>query len=53
MTSAPTAAVTFPFLAPVLLVQLAVDEQLSQQGHEIQVHHCIVCTAVRIDPSWG
>jgi transposase len=51
-TATPTSAVVFTLFAPVMLVQFAVDEQLSLQGHGIQDHHRIVCEAVGIDPGW-
>jgi hypothetical protein len=51
-TATPTSAVVFSLLAPVMLVQLAVDAQPSLQVHGIQDHHRIVCAAVGIDPAW-
>ena len=51
-TSTPTAAVVFTLFAPVMLVQFAVDEQLSLQVHGIQDQHRIVCEAVGIEPDW-
>ena len=51
-TATPTSAVVFTLFAPVMLVQFAVDEQLSLQGYGIQDHHRIVCEAVGIDPGW-
>jgi transposase len=51
-TAAPTAAVVFTLFAPVMLVQFAVDKQLSLQMHGVQHHHRIICEAVGIDPGW-
>jgi transposase len=51
-TATPTATVVFTLFAPVMLVQVVVDEQLSLQVHGIQDHHRIVCEAVGIDPGW-
>jgi transposase len=51
-TATPTSAVVFTLFAPVMLVQFAVDEQLSLQGHGIQDHHRLVCEAVGIDLGW-
>jgi transposase len=51
-TSTPTAAVVFTLFAPVMLMQFAVDEQLSLQMHGVQDYHRIVCEAVSIDPDW-
>src|SRR5262245_5556091 len=51
-TATPTSAVVFTLFAPVMLVQFAVDEQLSLQVHGIQDYHRIVCEAVSIDPDW-
>ena len=51
-TSTPTAAVVFTLFAPVMLVQFAVDEQLSLQIHGVQDYHRIVCEAVGINPDW-
>jgi hypothetical protein len=51
-TATPTSAVVVTWLAPVMLVQFAVDAQPSLQVHGIQDHHRIVCEAVGIDPGW-
>jgi transposase len=51
-TATPTAAVVFTLFAPVMLVQFAVDKQLTLQMHGVQPHHRIICEAVDIDPGW-
>jgi transposase len=51
-TATPTAAVVFALFAPVMLVQFAVDKQLTLQMHGVQHHHHIICEAVDIDPGW-
>jgi transposase len=51
-TSTPTAAVVFTLFAPVMLVQFAVDGQLSLQAHGVQEFHLIVCDAAGIDYTW-
>ena len=51
-TATPTAAVVFALFAPVMLVQLVVDNRTSLQGHGIQDHHLMICEAVGIDPAW-
>src|SRR5215813_1730784 len=51
-TATPTTVVVFALFTPVMLVQCAVDEQLSLQMHGMQDHHRIVCEAVGIDPGW-
>jgi hypothetical protein len=51
-TATPTVAVVLTLFAPVMLVQFAVDKQLSLQMHGVQDHHRIICEAVGIDPGW-
>jgi transposase len=51
-TATPTAAVVFTLFAPVMLVQFAVDEQISFQVHGLQPHHLLICEAVGLDPTW-
>jgi transposase len=51
-TAMPTVAVVFTLFTPVMLVQFAVDKQLSLQMHGVQPHHQIICEAVGIDPGW-
>ena len=51
-TATPTAAVVFALFAPVMLVQLVVDNRTSLQGHGVQDHHLMICEAVGIDPAW-
>jgi transposase len=51
-TATPTAAVVFALFTPVMLVQVAVDKQLSLQVHGIQDYHLLVCDAVGIDQTW-
>jgi transposase len=51
-TAMPTVAVVFTLFTPVMLVQFAVDTQLSLQMHGVQPHHQIICEAVGIDPGW-
>jgi transposase len=51
-TATPTAAVVFALFAPVMLVQLVVENTTSLQGHGLQGHHLIICEAVGIDPAW-
>jgi transposase len=51
-TATPTSAVVFTLFAPVMLVQFAVDKQLSLQMHGVQHSHRIICEAVGIDPGW-
>ena len=51
-TATPTAAVVFALFTPVMLVQVAVDKQLSLQVHGIQDYHLLVCDAVGIDQAW-
>jgi hypothetical protein len=52
-TATPTSAVVFRLVAPVMLVQFAVDEQRSLQVHGLQDHHRIVCAAVGMAPGWS
>jgi len=52
LTATPTAAVVFALFAPVMLVQLAMDNATSLQVHGVQDHHLLVCEAVGIDPAW-
>jgi hypothetical protein len=51
-TATPTAAVVFALFAPVMLVQVVVDNRTSLQGHGVQNHHLMICEAVGIDPAW-
>src|SRR5499427_6950846 len=51
-TATPTAAVVFALFAPVMLVQLVMDNVARLQRHGIQDHHLSVCEAVGIDPAW-
>jgi len=51
-TATPTATVVFALFAPVMLVQLGMDNVASLQVHGIQDHHLIVCEALGIDPAW-
>jgi hypothetical protein len=51
-TATPTAAVVFALFTPVMLVQFAIDKQLSLQVHGIQDYHLLVCDAVGIDQAW-
>jgi transposase len=51
-TATPTAAVVFTLFAPVMLVQFAVDEQISHQVHGLQPHHLLICEAVGLDATW-
>jgi transposase len=51
-TATPTAAVVFALFAPVMLVQLVVENTTSLQGHGVQDHHLLICEAVGIDPAW-
>ena len=51
-TATPTAAGVFALFAPVMLVQLAVDQTLRFQVHGVQAHHLSVCEAVGIDSVW-
>jgi transposase len=51
-TATPTSAVVFALFTPVMLVQVAVDKQLSLQVHGVQDYHLIVCDAVGIDHAW-
>ena len=51
-TATPTAAVVFALFAPVMLVQLLMENVASLQVHGIQAHHLLVCEALGIDPAW-
>jgi hypothetical protein len=51
LTATPTAAVVFALFAPVMLVQLAMDNATSLQVHGVQDHHLLVCEAVGLDPA--
>ena len=51
-TATPTAAVVFALFVSVMLVQCAMDNTTSLQGHGVQEHHLIICEAVGIDPAW-
>jgi transposase len=51
-TATPTSAVVFALFTPVMLVQVAVDKQLSLQVHGVQDYHLIVCDAVGIAHAW-
>jgi hypothetical protein len=51
-SATPTAAVMCALLTPVMLVQFAIDKQLSLQVHGIQDDHLLVCDAVGIDQAW-
>jgi hypothetical protein len=53
LTATPTAALVSALFAPVMLVQLILDNVVSLQVHGIQDHHLIVCEAVGIDPASG
>jgi hypothetical protein len=52
LTATPTAAVVFALFAPVMLVQLAMENMTRLQPHGVQDHHLIICEAMGLDPIW-
>ena len=52
LTATPTAAVGFALFTPGMLVQFAIDNTPSFQGHGVQDHHLLICEAVGINQAW-
>jgi hypothetical protein len=52
LTAAPTAAVVFARLTPVMRVHLTVDNTPRLQVQGVQDYHLLVCDAVGLDQAW-
>src|SRR5215813_1968391 len=52
LTAAPTAAVVFTLLAPVMLVPFVMEEPFSSQVHGVQPYHLLIGDAVGLDSTW-
>jgi transposase len=51
-TAMPTAAVVLSLFAPVVVVQIQIDNTAVQQTYGVHPHHLMICEALGLDRAW-